>query len=273
VAKRLVYSKVRERLGFDRMWLAVTSAAPISKSTLEFFLSLDIPIYEVYGMSELTGATTVSKASAFRTGAVGRALPGTEIKIAQDGEILMRGPNVFAGYLKDPEATKETIDEQGWLHTGDVGELDSDGYLRLTDRKKDLFKTAGGKYIAPQYLEALLKGIAGVGQAMVIGEGKKYAVALLTLDPEACATAGKSPAELAADRATVTRIEQAVAQINGGLAPYETIKRIKILPKEFTIESGELTPTMKLKRKVVSQRYAAEIDALYRTEDSGRSGV
>ncbi len=264
LAHKLVFSKVRERLGFDRLTFAATGAAPISKSTLEFFLSLDLPLYEVYGMSEVTGASTISTPGAFRTGSVGKLVPGTEMKIAEDGEILMRGPLVFAGYLKDETATSETIDAEGWLHSGDVGEFDADGYLRITDRKKDLFKTAGGKYIAPQPLEALLKGIPGVGQAVVMGEGKKFAVALLTLDPEACAALGRSSAELAADLTTVQRLEAAVKQMNSGLAPYETIKRIKVLPNEFSIESGELTPTMKLKRKVVSQRYAQEIESLYR---------
>jgi long-subunit acyl-CoA synthetase (AMP-forming) len=263
LANKLVFSKVRERLGFDRLRFAACGAAPVAKSTLEFFLSLDLPIYEVYGMSEVTGAATLSSPGMHRTGTVGKVVPGTELKIAEDGEILMRGPLVCKGYLKDEAATREAIDADGWLHSGDVGEFDAEGFLRITDRKKDLFKTAGGKYIAPQTLEALLKGIPGVGQAVVVGEGKKFAVALLTLDPEACATLGKSAAELAADGATVSRLQEAVQQVNAGLAPYETIKKIKVLPTEFTVESGELTPTLKLKRKVVSQRYAKEIEALY----------
>jgi long-subunit acyl-CoA synthetase (AMP-forming) len=261
LAKKLVFDKVRKALGMERAWFTATGAAPISKSTLEFFLSLDIPIYEVYGMSECTGPGTLSIPGAFRTGSVGKPVPGTEVKLAADGEILMRGPHVFKGYLKDPAATAESLDADGWLHSGDVGEIDAQGYLRITDRKKDLFKTAGGKYIAPQNLEALLKGIPGVAQAVVIGEGRKFAVALLTLDPEAAN--GRPIAELALDTATVGRIEAELAKINARLPPYETIKRVKVLPTEFTVESGELTPTMKLKRKVVNQRYASEIDALY----------
>jgi long-subunit acyl-CoA synthetase (AMP-forming) len=261
LAQKLVFSKVRAALGLDRAWFCASGAAPIARSTLDFFLSLDIPICEIYGMSEVTGPGTVSQPKAYRTGTVGKVVPGTELKIAEDGEVLMRGPHVFKGYLKDPAATKEAIDEQGWLHSGDVGELDAQGYLHITDRKKDLFKTAGGKYIAPQGLEALLKGIPGVSQAVVVGEGRKYAVALLTLDPEAAQ--GRPLSELAGDRPTLERIEQAVKQVNSRLAPYETIKRVKVLPTEFTIESGELTPSLKLKRKVVSQRYAREIEQLY----------
>jgi long-subunit acyl-CoA synthetase (AMP-forming) len=249
LAKKLVFSKVREALGLDRCWLAASGAAPISRSTLDFFLSLDIPVFEIYGMSEVTGPGTMSIPKSYRTGTVGKPVPGTEITMAPDGEILMRGPHVFKGYLKDEAATRETIDADGWLHSGDVGEFDADGFLRITDRKKDLFKTAGGKYIAPQNLEALLKGIPGVSQAVVVGEGRKYAVALLTLDPEA--------------RASVQAVEAGVQQLNTRLAPYETIKRVKVLPGEFTIESGELTPSMKLKRKVVNQRYAKEIEQLY----------
>ena len=263
LAHKLVFSKVRERLGFDRLRFGVSAAAPISKATLEFFLSLDIPVYEVYGMSEVTGASTISTPEAFRTGTVGKTMPGTEIKIAGDGEILMRGPHVFAGYLKDEAATREALDDDGWLHSGDVGEFDADGYLRMTDRKKDLFKTSGGKYIAPQPIEGLLKAIPGVGQAVVVGEGRKYAVALLTLDPEACKALGKSASELASDGMHVRELEAAVQKVNAGLAPYETIKRIRVLPHDFSVETGELTPTLKVKRKVVAQKYASEIESLY----------
>jgi long-subunit acyl-CoA synthetase (AMP-forming) len=263
LAKKLVYSKVRERLGLDRCWMMVSGAAAISRSTLEFFFSLDLPIYEVYGMSEVTGPGTLAVPGAFRIGTVGRAIDGTEVKIAEDGEILMRGPHVFLGYFKDEAATKEMIDEEGWIHSGDIGELDADGYLRITDRKKDLFKTAGGKYIAPQPLEGKLKAIPGVGQAVVIGEGRKYAVALLTLDADTCKAMGRTPEEMAADPVVVQQIEGEVRKINATLAPYETIKRIKVLPTEFTVEAGEMTPSLKLRRKVVNQRYAAIIDGLY----------
>jgi long-subunit acyl-CoA synthetase (AMP-forming) len=263
LAKKIVYSKVRERLGLDRCWMLASGAAAISRSTLEFFYSLDMPIYEVYGMSEVTGPGTISIPGQFRIGSVGRALDGTEVKIAEDGEILMRGPHVFLGYFKDEAATKEMIDADGWLHSGDIGEIDRDGYLRVTDRKKDLFKTAGGKYIAPQPLEGKLKSIPGIAQAVVVGEGRKYAVALLTLDPDACKAQGRSLEEMASDPTVVRQIEGEVHKINATLAPYETIKRVKVLPTEFSVETGEMTPSLKLRRKVVNQKYAREIEGLY----------
>jgi long-subunit acyl-CoA synthetase (AMP-forming) len=253
LARKLVFSTVRERLGFDRVRFCASGAAPISQATLEFFLSLDLPIYEVYGMSEVTGASTICHPGAHRVGSVGRPLPGTELKLAPDGEILMRGPHVFRGYLKDEAATREALDADGFIHSGDVGELDADGFLRITDRKKDLLKTSGGKFVAPQNLESLLKGIGGVGHVVVIGDQRKYVVALFTADPPA----------LAADPAFLGRLEAGVRQINARLAPYETIKRWHVLPTEFSVETGELTPTLKIKRKVVSQRYAQEIEALY----------
>jgi len=263
MAKSLVFSKVRQRLGFDRCWLCISGAAAISRSTLEFFFSLDLPILEVYGMSEVTGPGTLATPQSFRIGSVGKVLPGAELKLAEDGEILMRGPHVCAGYLKDSEATAALINAEGWLHSGDIGEIDKDGFLRVTDRKKDLFKTSGGKYIAPQPLEGLLKGIPGVGQAVVVGEGRKYAAALLTLDPDACKAEGRTSEVMAADPSVKARIEAEVAKINKTLPPYETIKKVFILPNDFSVESGEMTPSLKIKRKVVNQRYAANIESLY----------
>ena len=270
LAKRLVFSKVRERLGLDRARLCASGAASISKATLEFFLSLDIPIYEVYGMSESTGPATINLPGAFRLTTVGRVLSGTELKLAEDGEILMRGPHVFVGYLKDPVATGEALDADGWLHSGDIGEIDADGFVRITDRKNDLFKTAGGKFIAPQKLEALLKSIPGVGQAVAIGNARRFVAALVTLDPEAAAreaerigSTGRTVEQLAEDRAFLALLDEGVKRVNHALAPYESVKRIKVLATEFTIDSGELTPTLKIKRKVVGQRWAKEIEALY----------
>ncbi len=271
LAQKVVYSKVREKLGLDRAWFCVSGAAAIGKSTLEFFLSLDIPIYEVYGMSESTGPAAINRVDAYRLGTVGQVIPGTEIKLAPYGEILMHGPHVFSGYMKDEAATREALDAEGWLHSGDVGEMDGDGFLRVTDRKKDLFKTAGGKYIAPQRLEGLLKALPGVGQAVAIGDGRRYVTALLTLDPEAAAReaekhgiGARTVDELARDRAFLALLDSQLQELNAGLASFETVKRIKVLPVEFTIESGELTPTLKVKRKVVGERYAGEIESLYR---------
>jgi long-subunit acyl-CoA synthetase (AMP-forming) len=270
LAQRVIFDRIRERLGLDRCRLQATSAAPISKDTLEFFLSLGLPLYEIYGMSECTGPATVSLPGAYRTGSTGTTLPGTELRIAPDGEICMRGRHVFKGYLKNPEATAEALDADGWLHSGDIGELDARGFLRITDRKKDLLITAGGENVAPQLLEGMLKGIPVVSQAVVLGDRRKYLAALLTLDPERlpidAATAG-SPARTPAEAATCPRflafLEAEVARLNGRLAQVQTIKRFKVLPDELTIERGELTPTMKLKRKVINARHAAAIAELY----------
>jgi long-subunit acyl-CoA synthetase (AMP-forming) len=261
VAKKLVFSKVRARLGLDRCRFCASGAAPISKSTLEFFLSLDIPIYEIYGQSEVTGAATLNHPAAFKLGTVGQKVGGTEIKLASDGEILIKGPHVFKGYLKDEAATKEALDDDGYIRTGDVGEFDDKGFLRITDRKKDLLKTSGGKFVAPQNLEGLLKGIPGVGQAVVIGDNRKYCVALLTLDGEKAN--GRPLAELANDPSVLGEIEAGVSKVNSSLAPYESIKKWKLLPIEFSVDTGELTPTLKIKRKVVTQKFAQEIESLY----------
>jgi len=270
LAKRLVLSKVRHALGLDAARLCVVSAAPIATETLEFFLGLDIPILEIYGMSECTGPATISVPGAHRTGSAGRAWPGSEIRIAADGEVLIRGPHVFRGYYRDAEATREAVDEDGWLHSGDLGELDADGYLRITDRKKELIITAGGKNIAPQVIEGRLRQIPAVSQAVAYGDRRPYLVALLTLDPArvvAEAERAKSPARTAADAAACPvfrrRIEAGVQDVNRDLARYEQVKRFTILPRELSIEEGELTATLKLKRRVVHERYRDVIEALY----------
>jgi long-subunit acyl-CoA synthetase (AMP-forming) len=270
LAHKLVFSKVRERLGLDRARVTVTSTAPISQETLEFFLSLGLPILEVYGMSECTGPATLSTPDRYRLGSVGYAIPGTELRIAEDGEVLMRGPHVFQGYFKNPEATREALDEDGWLHSGDIGELGADGFLRITDRKKELLITSGGKNIGPQILEGKLRQIPVVSQAVVVGDRRNYLAALLTLDPqrapleaEAAGSPFRTPRELAACPIFRRHLEAQVETVNATLARYETIKKFVILPEELSIEAGELTPTMKLKRRVVYQRYAAEIESLY----------
>lgn len=270
LADTLVFSKVREKLGLTRAVILVSSAAPISKETLEFFLSLGVRVNEVYGMSEATGPITISLPTRYRTGKVGYALPGTEIKVADDGEICTRGPHVFLGYFKNEEATAAALDEDGWLHTGDVGELDSDGFLQITDRKKDLLITAGGENIAPQVIEGKLKSIPIVSLAVVVGDRRKHLSALLTLDPERLddelESAG-SPATSLAEAAQCAQVrayvQRQIDEVNEGLARVQSIKKFIILPGEFTIEGGELTPTMKVKRKVVNERYAAEIEAFY----------
>jgi long-subunit acyl-CoA synthetase (AMP-forming) len=270
LARRLVFDRVRVRLGLDRARLCAVSAAPIGVPTLEFFLSLGIPVLEVYGMSECTGPTTSSVPGAYHTGSAGRALPGTELKLAADGEILMRGPHVCLGYFKDPEATRETIDAEGWLHSGDVGELDTDGYLRVTDRKKELLITSGGKNVAPQPIETRLRAIPGIGHAVALGDRRNYITALLTLDRVRLADVAQragSPAR-DADAAACCPLLRAfleveVETVNRSLARYETVRRFEVLAQEFTIDGGELTPTLKLRRRVVYQKYAEAIERLY----------
>jgi len=270
IADRLVFQKVRTALGLDRCRVQITSAAPIGRDTLEFFLSLGITVHEVYGMSECTGPATISTPSKWATGKAGFAMPGCEVRLADDGEILVRGRNVCKGYFKNPDATAAAIDGDGWLHTGDVGTFDDRGLLQITDRKKDLIITAGGENVAPQVIEGLLRAIPVVAQAVVVGDGKKYLAALLTLDPDRIARdaeAAASPARDAAAAANCARfrahLQAQIDGVNARLAQVQTIKRWTILPAELSIEGGELTPTMKIKRKVVADKYGAEIAALY----------
>jgi long-subunit acyl-CoA synthetase (AMP-forming) len=270
LADRLVFSKVRQKLGFDAARMLVVSAAPIAKETLDFFQSLGLPIMEVYGMSECTGPATMSIPKRYRLGCAGYAIPGTELRIAEDGEVLMRGPHVFAGYYRNEEATREARDAEGWLHSGDVGELDADGFLRITDRKKELIITAGGKNIAPQHLEGKLKQIPAVSQAVAIGDRRPYVVALLTLDPArvvaeaaAAGSPARTPAEAAACPLFKAHVMKQVETINEGLARYETIKKIALVARELTVEAGELTPTLKLKRRGIHQSFHDTIESLY----------
>ncbi len=275
IAEKLFFSKLKAQLGLDRLALAVTGAAPISKDVLEFFLSCGIVIHEVYGQTEGSGATTFNMPTPKKTrlGTAGLPLPGISIKIAEDGEILMRSPGCFMGYYKDEAATRATLVD-GWLQTGDVGEIDRDGFLRITDRKKDLIITSGGKNVAPQNIEKHLKGIEGIGQAVVIGDRRNYLTALLTLDPEKAKTLAKAKGwpeaadSLATHGAMRAHVESALEAVNAKLARYESIKKFVLLPNDFTLEGGELTPTQKVKRKVVSDKYAREIESMY--EGSGR---
>jgi long-chain acyl-CoA synthetase len=270
IAKRLVFSKVRNALGLDRARTLVTGAAPISRRTLDFFLSLGLPILEVYGMSECTAITTCSTRARYRTGKAGYTLPGTEVRIADDGEICMRGPHIFKGYYADPVATAAAIDDDGWLHSGDIGDIDADGFLQITDRKKELIITSGGENVPPQLVEGYLKSIAAVSQAVLVGDRRRYLAALLTLDPDKIATVAAlagSPARTPAEAATCARflgfLQRELDRVNRRLARVQTVKRFAVLEEELSIEGGELTPTMKVKRKVVSEKYAAVIERLY----------
>ncbi len=278
LAHRLVLSKIHARLGLDAVRTASTGSAPTPPATLEFFASLGLPLHEGYGQTETSGLLTTSLPGRPVVGTVGQALDGIELRIAEDGEILARGATLARGYFKDEEQTRE-LWADGWLHTGDIGELDASGTLRITDRKKELLKTSGGKYISPQAIEAKLKTIRGVGQAVVIGDGKNYVTALLALDPEAAPAlaaelglAASDPAALAREAKVREHLMARVnAEVNPGQARYESIKRIAVLPGELSVAGGELTPTLKLKRKVVAQKYAAEIDSLY-TGEGGDAG-
>jgi len=270
LADRLVFSKVRARLGLDRARLMAVSSAPIAKETLEFFQSLGIPVMEVYGMSECTGPATMSLPERYRLGWAGYTIPGTELRLAEDGEVVVRGPHVFEGYYKDDAATAEALDADGWLHTGDVGQIDRDGFLRITDRKKELIITAGGKNIAPQHLEGQLKQIAAVSQAVAIGDRRPYVVALLTLDParvvaeaQKAGSDARTVDEAARSAPFRAYVEKQVELVNARLARYESIKKFALLPRELTVEAGELTPTLKLKRRVILERYREAIEGLY----------
>lgn len=273
LAEHLVFTKVRRRLGLERTRCCFTAAAPISKGTLEFFLSLGIPILEAYGMSECTGPATISYPHRYRTGKAGIPIPGTQLQIAEDGEILIRGPHVFLGYYKDEPSTREALDDQGWLHSGDIGQLDESGFLEVTDRKKDIIITSGGENIAPQPVEMKLRQIPGIAHAIVVGDRRNYITALLVLDPaqlpSAAARAG-SPARVPAEACSCAifrrYLEQQIARINGDLAHYATIKRFAVLAEELTIDGGELTPTMKLRRRLITEKYAEHIERLYREE-------
>ena len=245
---------MKERLG-GRLRVANAGGAPLSRDIAEFFHAIDILILEGYGLSEVTTAATVNRQEDFKFGTVGKPLPGVEIVIAEDGEILLRSNTVFAGYYHDEDATREVLDAEGFVHTGDVGHIDDDGFLVITDRKKDIIVTAGGKNVAPQNLENELKAHRVVSQAVVVGDRRPYIAALITLDPESAATL--SPEEANA------QVQRAVDAVNEDRSRFEQIKRFRVLPREFTIEHDELTPTLKLRRKVVLEHFAADASALY----------
>jgi long-chain acyl-CoA synthetase len=254
VADRLVYSKVKARLG-GRLRVANAGGAPLSREIAEFFHAIDILILEGYGLSEVTTAATVNREDDFRFGTVGKPLPGVEIRIADDGEILIRSNTVFAGYYHDDEATRATIDDEGFVHTGDVGHLDEDGFLVITDRKKDIIVTAGGKNVAPQNLENELKAHKVISQAVVVGDRKPYVAALVTVDREAI--------DGWSDEKVRAAVQRAVDDVNGERSRYEQIKRFAILPRDFTQDEDEVTPTLKLRRKVILDHFEQELQGLY----------
>lgn len=269
LANKLVVSKIKGKLGMDEVVHAFIGAAPSNLENLRFFASLGIQINEVYGMTETTGILATTSPSNRKFGTVGKALEGVELKIADDGEIIARGPALTKGYMHMPEATAE-LWEGGWLHTGDIGVFDADGNLKITDRKKDLIITAGAKNVAPQPIEAMLKRIGGVSQAVVVGDRKPYLIALLTVDPmavdalsEKLGLNAKDAADLANAEGFQKYMTEQVEAINNQVAKFEKIGRFRVLPHDFSVETGELTPTLKMKRKVVNELYAKEIEAVY----------
>ena len=266
LAERLVLGKLKAALGFDRVHTLISGAAPIAPDVLAFFASIDLPIREIYGQSEDSGPTSYNLPGRTRLGTVGPPLPGIEVKLAEDGEVLVRGPNVFVGYYKDPQATAEALAD-GWLCSGDLGAFDQDGFLTITGRKKELLITAGGENVAPKNIEAAIKQSPLVGEAVVIGDRRKYLVALITLDEVAAqklAPAITDAAKLATSSEVRGAIQQQIDVVNQALARVQQIKKFAILARPFGITTGELTPTLKLKRKVITQLYDKEIDALYR---------
>jgi long-chain acyl-CoA synthetase len=273
LADKLVFSKIKARLG-GRFDFAVSGGAPLSRDIAEFFWGAGIPIYEGYGLSETSPVITVNGRDAVKMGTVGKAVPGVTVKIAEDGEILAKGPNIMKGYWHMEKETAETIDAEGWFHTGDIGEVDPEGFLRITDRKKELIINAYGKNVAPAPIENSLKGSRFIGQAVVIGDRRKFLSALLVPDFEALKPWAEkqgihaaSNQQLVAEPRVKKLMAQEVAAVNTHLAGFEKIVAWELLPKELTLEDGEITPTLKVKRRVINERYGEVIDRLYAEAD------
>jgi long-chain acyl-CoA synthetase len=267
---RLVLAKIRQAVGLDRCLFTSSAASPLALDVAEFFAAIGLPLVEVYGMTETTGVATGNPPDRLRIGTVGPALEGIEVRLADDGEVLVRGPVNTPGYHRRPEATAELLDDDGWLHTGDVGVLEDDGYLRIVDRKKELIITSGGKNVSPANVEGLLKEHPLVGQALAYGDNRPYLVALVVLDHEVAPGWARREgvpfdglAAFARDPRVVEEVQRAVDATNQRLSRVEQVKRFAIVPAEWTAESEELTPTMKLKRRVIHAKYAKEIEALY----------
>jgi long-chain acyl-CoA synthetase len=265
-----VFRKLNERLGFERMRVAYSGAAPIAPDVLAFFQSIGINLIEGYGQTEGTGVTALSRIGEVKFGTVGRPLPGVEVRIADDGEILVRSPGVFAGYFKDPGTTSETVVD-GWLHSGDVGELDANGYLRITDRKKDIIVTAGGKNITPQYIENKLKASIYINDAVVIGDRRKFLSALIMIDEDNVVKYAQDHKvqfatyrDLTGAPEIVGLIQAEVDAVNATLSRVENVRKFTLLPKKLYEEDGEVTPTMKVKRRAINDAFADLIEAMYR---------
>jgi long-chain acyl-CoA synthetase len=270
VTDKIIGTKIRERFG-GRIRFFISGSAALNNEIARWFDAMGMQILEGYGMTETSAASFVARPRAYRYGTVGWPLPNTEVQIASDGEVLLRGAGNMEGYHNNPDATAETIDPEGWLHTGDIGELDERGFLRITDRKKDLFKTSNGKYVAPSIVESTFKGLCPYASQLVVhGADRNFVSALVTLDPDAITgwaaengMAGKSYTEIVTSDACRVMVQGYIDQLNAGLNRWETIKKFTILENDLTIEEGELTPSLKLKRKVVSEKYKDKLDAHY----------
>jgi long-chain acyl-CoA synthetase len=265
LATKLIFSKLKPAIGLGNARICVSGAAPIAQEVLEFFAALDVIVLEVYGQSEGSGPTTFNYPGKFKFGSVGPRLPGVETEIAKDGEIIVRGPNVFLGYYKEPQATAETLVD-GWLQSGDLGEFRGE-FLYITGRKKEIIITAGGKNIAPKNIEAALKNHDLINEAVVIGDRRKYLVALVTLDPDLSAAWAKQKgidlAKLPDSKELNAELQAYVDQMNKQFAQVEQVKKFKVLSRNLSQELGELTPTLKVKRKRVNENFSAEIEAMY----------
>jgi long-chain acyl-CoA synthetase len=270
IADRLVFSKLRGRFGGQVRYF-VSGSAALSDKVAEFFHAAGILILEGYGLTETSAASFVNRPHDYKFGTVGWPLPGTEVRVADDGEILVRGPGVMRGYHNLPRETEETLTDDGWFRTGDIGDLDDQGFLCITDRKKDLIKTSGGKYVAPQAIEVMFKALCPYASAIVVhGDGRNYVSALIALDPEAIekwaelnGAAGSSYEDLSQRDDVRAMLQGYVDEMNGRLPRWETIKKFAVLPEDLTVESGDLTPSLKVKRKVVEKKYAAVLDGFY----------
>ena len=270
LSDKIIGTKIRDRFG-GRIRFFISGSAALNGDVARWFDAMGMQIAEGYGLTESSAASFVARTKAYRYGTVGWALPGTEIRIADDGEVLLRGPGIMEGYHNNPEATSESLDADGWLHTGDIGEVDDRGFLRITDRKKDLFKTSGGKYVAPSIIESTFKGLCPyASQLVVYGADRNFVSALITLDPDAIAgwgaqngMEGRSYQEIVSSDACRQMVQGYIDQLNAGLNRWETVKKFTILEHDLSVEEGELTPSLKLKRKVVSEKYKDLLDAHY----------
>jgi long-chain acyl-CoA synthetase len=270
LADRLVLSKLRARLGFDRLAYALTGSAPLGQEVHEFFLSMGVILLEGYGLTETCPALTATRPGKIKIGTIGVPFPQVQMRVAEDGELLAKGPNVTSGYHNRPDANESAFDADGWFHTGDLGSVDDEGFFRITGRKKELLKTSGGKYIAPVKIEARLKALPFVQEAVVIGDRRNYCVALFALDPEGLGTWAQQQGVSADPRGEAVRkaLQTHVDAVNQTLASFETVKYFRVLPEPMSVDNGVLTASLKVKRKVVDEKYASVIEEMYQGKDA-----